>query len=68
MSVVNLAALNPHCASGYMRSTCNCDLLRTIRAQALPHDAKKANPAVIVIITAIPLFLYALIIFASLLC
>ena len=44
MSIVDLSALNPHCASGYTRSASSCSLFSTTRAKVLPTMLRRDMP------------------------
>ena len=44
MTILDLSALNLHCASGYMRSASNCNLLRTTRARTFPTRLRRDIP------------------------
>ena len=66
MSIVDLPALNPHCASGYMRSESNCKQLQPVQyytGKGLPNDTEEVYSTVVVAVT--PLFLKSVMMLAS---
>ena len=54
MTILDLPALNLHCASGYMRSASNCNLLlQNYTGKDLPNKIEEGYSTVVVAVTAI---------------
>ena len=65
MSIVDLLALSPHCASGYMRSASNCNLFSITRAKAFPTILRRDILRWLLQSLRSPLFLKSVLMLAS---